>query len=721
MHVLFCPKKIKPVPEFFPCSYGLQEQTIGKGVLVANRLSGETSPYLRQHSDNPVDWYPWCPEAFEKARREEKPVLLSIGYAACHWCHVMAHESFENTSVANVMNEFFVNIKVDREERPDLDQIYQMAHTMITRRNGGWPLTMFLTPSQIPFAGGTYFPAQPRFGLPGFVQVLEQIRDFYREHKADLEKTDHPILQYLNQTNPSNSGREAELDLSPVGSLLDSLKSRFDTEYGGFGNAPKFPHAMDISFLIRRYRRQGDESAFQMASLTLHRMKGGGIWDHVGGGFARYSVDDRWLIPHFEKMLYDNALLLETLALAGRASGDLRFEKTAEDLAGWLFREMRSDGGVFYSSLDADSEGEEGRFYVFQKDEVLKILTDGEYRVASEYYGLTGPPNFEDHAWHLYEAKTVGELSRQFGLSETEIEARLQSSRKKLFEWRSSRVRPGLDDKILASWNALMIRSLLLAGRIFERQEWISAGRQALDFVRNRMWKDGKLMAVYSDRPLPAYLDDYAFLLWAVLESLRVDFRQDDLAFAIMIADALLEEFMDTESGGFYFTGHHHETLIHRPMNGHDGALPSGNAIASQSLLWLANLTGNSDYMTAAERTLHLFFPAMKEQPAGYTSMIEALETFSNPPPVVLLSGPEASGWKKDIDRDLDPESFVVDLTPFVHQSSSLPEAMRKHFPSGRTTGWVCRGTVCLPPSDRLEDIRRQLDPDEGSPARGFD
>ena len=266
-----------------------------------------------------------------------------------------------------------------------------------------------------------------------------------------------------------------------------------------------------------------------------------------------------------------------------------------------------------------------------------------------------------------------------------------------------------------------MIRSLLIAGRMFRRQEWIAAGRQALDFMRNRMWKDGKLMAVCSDRPLPAYLDDYAFLLWAVLESLRVDFLQDDLAFAIMIADALLEEFMDSESGGFYFTGHHHERLIHRPKNGHDGALPSGNAIAAQSLLWLASLTGNPDYMTAAERTLRLFFPAMKEQPAGYTSMIEALETFSNPPSVVLLSGPEASGWKKDIDRDLDPESFVVDLTSFVHQSSNLPEAMRKHFPADRTTGWVCRGTVCLPPSDRLEDIRRQLDPDEGSPAGGLD
>ena len=682
-----------------------------KGGIVANRLKEETSPYLRQHAHNPVDWYPWGPEAFERARQEEKPVLLSIGYAACHWCHVMAHESFENPAVAGVMNAFFVNIKVDREERPDLDQIYQMAHTMITRRNGGWPLTMFLTPTQVPFAGGTYFPAQPRFGLPGFVQVLEQIRDFYRDHREELGKTDHPILQYLGQTNPVAKTGEVELDLSPSDALVNSLKSRFDPEYGGFGGAPKFPHAMDLSYLLRRYQRQEDSSAVHMAALTLSRMKAGGIWDHIGGGFARYSVDDRWLIPHFEKMLYDNALLLESLALAARVSQNSLFSRTAEELVEWLFREMRSAEGGFYSSLDADSEGEEGRFYVFQVEEVRRVLTDGEFRIASEYYGLSGPPNFEGHAWHLHEARSIGDLSRKFGLEEAEIESRIKSSRQKLFDYRSSRVRPGLDDKILASWNALMAKALLYAGRLFGKDEWVAAGRKAIDFIGRRMWKNGSLMAVFSEKehPLPAYLDDYAFLLSAVLESLRVDFRPEDLDFSTKIADILLEEFQDEETGGFYFTGKHHETLIHRPKNGHDGALPSGNAVATQALLWLGNLTGHLPYHTAADRSLRLYFSQMKEQPAGYTTMTAALETYSASQPVLLLSGPQAKDWKGKIEQEMDPESFVIDLTEAIRQSILLPEGMRKHFPENRTTGWICRGTVCLPPVDTFESLRAGL------------
>ena len=678
---------------------------------MANRLTGETSPYLRQHADNPVDWYPWGQEAFEKARLEEKPVLLSIGYAACHWCHVMAHESFENPSIAKVMNEFFVNIKVDREERPDLDQIYQMAHTMITRRNGGWPLTMFLTPSQVPFAGGTYFPVQPRFGLPGFVQVLEQIRDFYRDHREGLEKTDHPILQYLGQTNPVAESREFELDLSPAGALVENLKSRFDPEFGGFGGAPKFPHAMDISFLLRRFQRQKDSTAAHMATFTLSSMKRGGIWDHVGGGFSRYSVDERWLIPHFEKMLYDNALLLEALSLAASVSRNPDYVRTLERLVAWLFREMRSDEGAYYSSLDADSEGEEGRFYVFRDEEVRRILSDEEYRIASKYFGLSGPPNFEGRAWHLHEARSIDELSKEFGLPESEVERRIDTSRQKLFTIRSSRVRPGLDDKILASWNALMAKALLYSGRLQENGEWIMAGRKAIDYMRRNMWKNGVLMAVLSEKEpfLPAYLDDYAFLLLSVLESLRVDFRQEDLSFATTIADVLLEEFYDPESGGFYFTGKNHEALIHRPKNGHDGALPSGNAAAVQGLWWLGNLTGHLPYISSADRTLRLYFAQMKEQPAGYTTMISALETYSDSQPVVLLAGPQADDWKKKICQDVDPESFVINLTQPIADSLLLPENMRKHFPENKTTGWICRGTMCLPSSDSLEKLREQL------------
>ncbi len=655
-----------------------------------------------------MDWYPWGQEAFEEARKAQKPVLLSIGYAACHWCHVMAHESFENPDVARVMNEHFINVKVDREERPDLDQIYQMAHTVITRRNGGWPLTMFLTPGQVPFAGGTYFPREPRFGLPGFVQVLEQIRDFFRERHAELEGTEHPIIRYLGQTNPAPAVGEVSLDLSPVTALLSSLKSRFDPVFGGFGSAPKFPHPVDLSFCVSRYRKDKDRTALEMARFTLLRMREGGIWDHVGGGFSRYSVDDRWLIPHFEKMLYDNGLLLQALGDVYRESGEEVFRRTAVELVEWLSREMTSSGGAFYASLDADSEGEEGRFYVWKPEWVKEILSDGEYRVASEYFGLTGPPNFENHEWHLHQAVSVAELAQRFRLSPEEVESRIQSSRAKLLEARAGRVRPGLDDKILVSWNALAIRGLISAGRILDRPDWIRAGQGAIDFIREKMWKDGGLKAVWKDgkAPLAAYLDDYAFLLSALLESIKAEFRRQDLDFALEIADALLSEFEDPLQGGFFFTGHHHEKLIHRPKSGHDNALPSGNGVAAQSLLLLGHLTGKDPYLDSAGKALRLFFPQMREQAPGFTSLIAALEIYSNPPPVIFLGGPKASVWKKNLEGVLGPDAIVLSIG---EDSAPLPEGMNKPFAPGETQAWVCWGSVCLPPASSEEELSDRL------------
>ena len=688
--------------------YGISGNGMEAGGFMSNRLAKETSPYLQQHADNPVDWYPWGPEAFEEAGKAGKPVLLSIGYAACHWCHVMAHESFENPDVARVMNEHFINIKVDREERPDLDQIYQMAHTVITRRNGGWPLTMFLTPGQVPFAGGTYFPREPRFGLPGFVQVLEQIRDFFHERQSELEGSEHPIIRYLGQTNPTASVGTVSLDLSPVNALLSSLKSRFDPEFGGFGAAPKFPHPVDLSFCVNRYRKDGDRTALEMARFTMLRMREGGIWDHVGGGFARYSVDDRWLIPHFEKMLYDNGLLLQALGEIRRETGEEIFGRTADELVEWLTREMTSSGGAFFSSLDADSEGEEGRFYVWRPERVKEVLSDGEYRVVSEYFGLTGPPNFEDHDWHLHQAVPVDELARRFRLSVEETESRIRSARQKLLNARSSRIRPGLDDKILASWNALAIRGLISAARVLDRPEWMKAARDAIGFIRERMWQNGRLKAVWKDgkAPLSAYLDDYAFLLAALLESIRAEFRRSDLEFAMEIADILLSEFEDPLEGGFFFTGHHHEKLIHRPKSGHDNALPSGNGVAAQSLLLLGHLTGKVAYLDSAGKTLKLFFPQMKEQAPGFTSLIAALEVFSSPPPVVFLGGPDASAWKKNLDRSLAPDAIVVILP---EDSGPLPEGMRKPFVPGKTQAWVCWGSVCLPPAGSEEELSSSL------------
>ncbi|MHB1606085.1 MAG: thioredoxin domain-containing protein [Leptospirales bacterium] len=675
---------------------------------MTNRLAHETSPYLQQHADNPVNWFPWGEEAFEEARKTEKPILLSIGYAACHWCHVMAHESFENPDVARVMNEHFINIKVDREERPDLDQIYQTAHTVITRRNGGWPLTMFLTPGQVPFAGGTYFPRQPRFGLPGFVQVLEQIRDFFQERRSELEGTEHPIIRYLGQTNPTASEGEVSLDLTPVAALISSLKTRFDPEHGGFGGAPKFPHPVDLSFCTAQYRKEGDRTALEMARLTMLRMRAGGIWDHIGGGFSRYSVDDQWMIPHFEKMLYDNGLLLQALGELYRETREEIFRRTSDELVEWLFREMTSSEGAFFSSLDADSEGEEGRFYVWRPEWVKEVLSDGEYRVASEYFGLTGPPNFENQDWHLRQVVSVDELAQRFRLSPEEIEERIQSSRQKLLKARSSRIRPGLDNKILTSWNALAIRGLISSARILDRPDWIRAAQGAIDFIREKMWRNGQLQAVWkpNNAPLPGYLDDYAFLLAAVMESIKADFRQSDLDFAIEIGDALLAEFEDPAQGGFFFTGHHHEKLIHRPKSGHDNALPSGNGVAAKSLTLLGHLTGKLPYVVAAEKTLRLFFPQMKEQAPGFTSLIMALEAYSSPPPIVIIGGSDASRWKKNLEKDLNPDRIVV---AFSGNTQSLPEGMRKPFVSGKTQAWICLGSICLPPVTSEEELESKL------------
>lgn len=681
---------------------------------MSNRLIHETSPYLLQHAHNPVDWYPWGEDAFRAARDTGKPILLSIGYAACHWCHVMAHESFENSEIAHLMNEKFINVKVDREERPDLDQIYQSAHTMITRRNGGWPLTMFLASNQVPFAGGTYFPRVPRFGLPGFASVLEQIHNFYAENRTVLEGADHPIVRYLGQTNPVASQETVVLDDRPVRNLLDSLKSRFDSEYGGFSGAPKFPHPTDLLFCLRRSRLEGDPTALEMVRLTLYRMLCGGIWDQVGGGFSRYSVDDRWMIPHFEKMLYDNGLLLEVLAKAYSETRETPFVDAAEQLVEWLFRDMKSPEGGYYSSLDADSEGEEGRYYVWTPDEVRSILSEDEFRVASEYFGLSGPPNFEGQYWHLFRAvPSFEKMSERLRISEKEVADRIASSRRKLLEVREKRVHPGLDDKILASWNALAARGLIVAGSSMSKPDWISAGQSTLDFIRNRMWTDKRLKAVYKDgkAPLPAYLDDYSYLLSALLASMEARFRMEDLVFAIELADAMRAEFEDGDQGGFFFTGHSHERLIHRPKSGHDGAIPSGNGMAALGLIRLSHLTGNIDYLDSAGRTLRLFFPQMVEQSPGYTSLITALESELAPPAVILMNGPDADAWKKTIRETTKRDALIVDL---ANSSGPLPQAMEKPFSSGKTMAYVCRDGSCLPPADRLDTLIEQVRADSG-------
>jgi len=662
-----------------------------------NRLAQQTSPYLQQHAGNPVDWYPWGPEALARARDENKPVLLSIGYSACHWCHVMAHESFEDEEVAALMNRLFVNVKVDREERPDLDQIYQTAHQMLAQRPGGWPLTMFLSPDGTPFYGGTYFPKTPRYGMPGFPDLLERIAAIWREKQVEIRQQNEQVVGAFSRMLPRSGAHRSVLDGAPLRAALESLHASFDARLGGFGDAPKFPHPTDLALCLRAYARNGDRAALEMAHTTLARMCDGGIYDQLGGGFCRYSVDARWLIPHFEKMLYDNGPLLGLLADAWLATGADRFARCAEETAGWVMREMQSPEGGYYSSLDADSEHEEGKFYVWTREEVQELLSQDEYALVAAHYGLGRAPNFEGRHWHLYVAEPLAPGN----------EALLAPARAKLLAARDKRVRPGRDDKVLVSWNALAMHGMAHAGRVFGREDWIDSARRALEFVRTRMWQGGRLVATYKDGTahLNAYLDDYAFLLPALLELLQARFSAADLEFAEQLAEVMLGQFEDPESGGFFFTSRDHEKLIHRPKPGHDNATPSGNAVAAWALGRLAALTGEDRYARAAERAVALFYPTMRQHPAGFGAMLAALEETIAPPAVLVLRGEPASlgRWAAELARELLPDTTVLAI---ADGAQGLPPPLDKPRRPEPVNGWLCRGVTCLEPLTNLAALK---------------
>jgi hypothetical protein len=676
-----------------------------------NRLANETSPYLQQHADNPVDWYPWGEEALEAARQTGKPILLSVGYSACHWCHVMAHESFEDPATAKVMNELFVNIKVDREERPDIDQIYQLAQAMLTQRNGGWPLTMFLTPEQLPFFGGTYFPPKSRYGLPGFVELLERVREYYDQHPGEIREHGTQVAEALARTGPRGKAvHPSEFSRAPLDEAAGHLAHAFDREHGGFSGAPKFPHPDSIELLLRRYAAKRDGDALHMAAFTLRRMAEGGLYDQVGGGFARYSVDAQWAIPHFEKMLYDNGWLLRLYADAWAATHEPLFEKVCAETAGWVMREMQSPEGGYYSSLDADSEGEEGKFYVWSLDEIAALLSPQEFEVASVVFGLDRPPNFENHAWHLTIAHPLAEVARMMEMSAGTVAVTLDGARRKLREARERRVRPGRDDKVLTSWNALMIGGMARAARAFGQPEWLASARRALDFIRATLWNDARLLATFKDgrAHLDAYLDDHAYLLAALLEVMQARFEPADLAWAAEIGDSLLERFQDESAGGFFFTSHGHERLIHRPKPGPDNATPSGNAVAALALHRLAFLTGETRFSEAAERTISLFWPQLSSQPSAFGTLLAALEEQLEPPRTLIVGGPqEAFGpWRSLVDRHYLPTTLGL----FIPSGTgALPPPLVKPA-ADRVNAWLCKGVTCLSPVEAPEKLREMLD-----------
>jgi uncharacterized protein YyaL (SSP411 family) len=680
-----------------------------------NRLADETSPYLLQHASNPVDWYPWGPEALERARDEDKPILLSIGYSACHWCHVMAHESFEDEQTAAVMNAGFVNVKVDREERPDLDRIYQTAHQMLTQRGGGWPLTMFLSPrDQRPFFGGTYFPPEPKYGMPAFRDVLQRVVAYYGEHRADVDQLGANLAQALGELLPPAAAAEVALSRTPLETARAALQRDFDGRFGGFGSAPKFPHPMNIEFLLRAWRATADHGepdlqSLYMATLTLTRMAEGGLYDQLGGGFCRYSVDPYWMIPHFEKMLYDNGQLLAVTAQAAVATGEPLFRRVAAETADWMRRDMEHAAGGYYSTLDADSEGHEGKFYVWTPDEARALLDPVEYQVLARRYGLDREANFEGH-WHLHAFESVAQVAVEAKLDEEGAAAVVDSARAKLLAVRNRRIWPGRDEKLLTSWNGLAIAGLAAASRALERPDLADSAARAVDFLRGQCWRDGRLLAVHTDgrSRFPAYLDDHASLAWGLLELLQTRWHGPWLAWAVELAETMLARFEDRDAGGFFFTADDHEQLILRPKTFADDATPCGNGVAARVLVRLGFLLSEPRYLDAAERTLRAAWPALERYPQAHVSLLMALDEFTAPPDIVVLRGSreDLDTWRAELDRAFDPRRYVVAIPA---DSVGLPGALEAKKARDRTVAYVCRGTACSAPLGTLRELVREL------------
>ena len=694
-----------------------------QNTIYTNQLIDETSPYLHQHAHNPVQWHPWGPEALAKARYENKPILLSVGYSACHWCHVMAHESFEDEETAQVMNALFINIKVDREERPDLDKIYQTAHQLLAQRGGGWPLTMFLAPiDHVPFFGGTYFPKEPRYGLPGFKDLLRRVSTFYHENTEEVQQQNTSLLNAMQRMAPMVNATPELINAVPLDIARRQLEQSFDVHHGGFGRAPKFPHPTHIERLLRHWSatsksavQQGaqDDKALSMACLTLTKMAHGGLYDQLGGGFCRYSVDELWMIPHFEKMLYDNGPLLVLYSEAWLITGDALFKRIVHETAAWVMRDMQSPAGGYYATLDADSEGHEGKFYAWSREEVRTLLNDEEYRVMARRFGFDQPANFEG-AWHLHVYEEISALSVEFSLTEQQIIALLTSTRTKLFNARETRIHPGRDEKILTAWNGLMIKGMAAAGRHLGCAEYIDSAQRALDFIREHLWKNDRLLANYKDgrATLPAYLDDYVFLIDGILELLQARWRDGDLAFAMELADTVLVHFEDTgkdkEAGGFYFTADDHEQLMVRPKSWGDDALPSGNGVAAYVLGRLGHLLGDHRYLDAAVRAIHAAWPTVKELPYAHNAMLLAVEEYLYPPQTIILRGQSAMlhDWHALCKESYAPRRLTLAIPD---NALNLPGVLAQRKAVQGPVAYICSGLACSAPVMRREDLQQLL------------
>lgn len=681
----------------------------------SNRLIKEKSPYLLQHAYNPIDWYPWGEEAFAKAREEDKPIFFSCGYSTCHWCHVMERESFEDEEVAKVLNEYYVAIKVDREERPDIDQIYMTVCQAMTG-SGGWPLTVLMTADKEPFFAGTYYPKNSKWGRPGLLDILTTIHKEWTQNKDKIVRNSKQITKSI-QSRPSPAKQEL-LERTVLDQGYRQLVRDFDKQYGGFGQAPKFPIPHNLLFLMRYWRKTGSANALEMVKKTLDSMRRGGIYDHLGYGFSRYSTDPLWLVPHFEKMAYDNALLCYAYVEGYQCTHNDDYARVVREIIDYVLRDMTAAEGGFLSAEDADSEGVEGKFYVWTRQEVLELLGPTDGQIFCEFYDISEQGNFEHSNILNYIDHDYGDIAGKYNMKVADLENLLHQCRRNLFKVREQRVHPFKDDKILTAWNGLMIAALAKAARVLDCREYSAAAERALDFIYKQLFReDGRLLARYRDgqAAFPGYLEDYAFLLWGIVELFETVQNPELLLKATALAGEMKRLFEDVDNGGFFYYGLDNEQLIVRPKEIYDGAIPSGNSLAAYALLRLARITGDNEWESTVESMLTAFAAQVQGYPQAHTFFLMAVDEYYTPPQHCVIVGNQADQTVQAMWREV-AQHFTPDLITLVHDSAEdrrdydlLPAVQGKETINGKPAAYICRNLSCQSPIQDIGQFKQAL------------